>query len=110
MPKLTAFIARSFNKSDDAKIQPIIDFLAPFGKIGLVCVTAEPAEPELVHKKVRRYIDQSDLFVGILTQRFPICPSMKALGENSALPGEAPGPTAWCPPLWILQESGYALA
>lgn len=110
MPKLTAFVARSFDEADEGKIQPIIDFLATFNKLGLVYVTAERAEPELVHKKVRRLIDESELFIGIFTKRIPICLSAEDPLSRSDTQNSGATPNRWCPPLWILQESGYALA
>lgn len=110
MPKLTAFVARSFDPADDTKIDPIIRFLDTFRTAGFMCETAEPAEVELVHKKVRDLIDGSDVFVGIFTRRYPVCSMASGLKAAFNVLRGRHAPTRWCPPLWVLQESGYALA
>jgi pentatricopeptide repeat protein len=109
MPKITAFVARSFFREDNLKIQPVMDFLESFRPLGFVCETAEPAEVESVSKKVRDMIDASDVFIGIFTKRRPILPvpaGLKAVID--VLKGQFIA-TEWSAPPWVLQESGYAL-
>ncbi len=72
MPKITAFIARSFDAHDERKIEPILDFLQSFRSSGFVAEDADKAEVESVSKKVRDKIDAADVFVGIFTRRSPI--------------------------------------
>ena len=72
MPRLTAFVARSFDPVDNFKINPIIKFLDSFHLLGFIHRTAERAEVESVSKKVREMIDSSEVFVGIFTKRHPV--------------------------------------
>jgi len=55
MPKISAFVARSFNQADEPKIEPIVSCLRSFRKAGFFAETAEPAEVESVSKKGPRY-------------------------------------------------------
>jgi hypothetical protein len=79
MPKVTAFVARSFDPSDAGRVEPITSFLASFQSAGFICQTAEPPKVELVHTKVRELIDASDVFIGIFTRRSPICERARGL-------------------------------
>ena len=109
MQKITAFVARSFASTDDYKIQPILNFLDSFRSVGFVWQTAAPAEVESVSKKVRDMIDASDVFVGILTRRYPVYKLETRLkAACQTLIGQLPVET-WTAPSWVMQESGYAL-
>jgi tetratricopeptide (TPR) repeat protein len=108
MPKLTAFIARSFSEEDEARLRPTLEFLESFRNLGFVCESAEPAEVESVSNKVRRIIDESDVLIGFFTKRHPIYnPKEPSWFERSF---KKSVPIAWSSPPWVLQESGYALA
>jgi tetratricopeptide (TPR) repeat protein len=108
MPKMTAFIARSFSKEDEARLRPTLEFLESFRKFGFVCESAEPAEVESVSIKVRRIIDQSDVLIGFFTKRHPVYNLMESSWFERSF--RKPTPIAWSSPPWVLQESGYALA
>lgn len=109
MQKITAFVARSFASTDDYKIQPILNFLDSFRSVGFVWQTAKPAEVESVSKKVRDMIDASDVFVGILTRRYPVYKlDTRLKAAYQILIGHLPVGT-WTSPSWVMQESGYAL-
>jgi hypothetical protein len=69
MNQLNAFIARSFDQQDELRIRPLLDFLGMFQKAGFFCQTAEAAEVESVSEKVRRMIDDNQVFIGFLTKR-----------------------------------------
>lgn len=105
---MTAFIARSFSKEDEARLRPTLEFLESFRKFGFVCESAEPAEVESVSIKVRRIIDQSDVLIGFFTKRHPVYNLMDSSWFERSF--KKPTPVAWSSPPWVLQESGYALA
>jgi hypothetical protein len=109
MPKITAFVARSFNQADEPKIEPIFSYLRSFRKAGFFADTAEPAEVESVSKKVRDMIDASDVFVGIFTQRWPVYENGLSLPAAIRLAIGWSKVDRWCAPPWVIQESGYAL-
>ena len=46
--KIVAFVAKSFDPADEAKIDPIIKFLDSFSKLGFITQTAEQSEVESV--------------------------------------------------------------
>lgn len=104
---IVAFIARSFSKLDEERIQPIVDHLNTFAPFGFVCRSAEPAEAERVSDKVQRLIRDSDLFVGLFTRRYRVHQEDEVPDETGQY---GASPTKWIPPSWILQESGYAVA
>lgn len=107
--RITAFVAKSFNAIDEAKIEPIVKILKAFHKMGFFLGDAEQAEVESVSKKVRTLIDEADVLVGFFTRRHPI---YRLESRWSALVAILRGnlrPTSWSAPPWVLQESGYAL-
>jgi hypothetical protein len=107
--KIVAFVAKSFDLADEAKISLITKFLDSFQRLGFISQTAERAEVEQVSVKVRSLIDESDVFVGIFTKRHPVYHFQGRLATAiSVLRGNLT-PAMWGPPPWILQESGYAL-
>jgi hypothetical protein len=72
MTQLNAFVARSFSPDDESRIRPVLEFLETFRKVGFLCETAEAAEVESVSEKVRRMIDERDVFAGFFTRRYPV--------------------------------------
>ena len=108
--KILAFVAKSFDPADEAKIDPIIRLLDSFKPLGFIPQSAERSEVESVSEKVRSLIDKSDVLVGIFTQRHPIYRQFNGRWGTAwgALSGKLT-PAAWSAPPWVLQESGYAL-
>jgi Flp pilus assembly protein TadD len=107
--KIAAFVAKSFDREDEAKISLITKFLDSFQKLGFIAQTAERAEVERVSEKVRSLIDQSDVFVGIFTRRHPVYRFRGRLATAISIMRGTMTPVLWGPPPWVLQESGYAL-
>jgi tetratricopeptide (TPR) repeat protein len=108
-PKIVAFVAKSFDPSDEAKIAPIEKLLESFRRLGFIVQSADRSEVESVSKKVRSLIDESDVFVGIFTKRHPVYQFKGRWATAiSALRGPL-NPSVWSAPPWVLQESGYAL-
>jgi Flp pilus assembly protein TadD len=107
--KIVAFVARSFDPADEAKIFPITKFLASFNAVGFFPQSAERSEVESVSEKVRSLIDKSDVFVGIFTKRHPVYHLDARLRTALSLFRARLNPGFWTAPPWVLQESGYAL-
>lgn len=107
---LTAFVARSFDPADEERIRPIRNFLDTFRKAGFLCEEAEAAEVESVSVKVRKMIDEKDVFVGFFTRRFPIYKFDSRLANAISLVCGRLQPQKWSAPPWVLQESGYAIS
>jgi Flp pilus assembly protein TadD len=101
---IKAFVAKSFAPADEARLQPLVDLLETFSPLGLIFESADHAESEGVSTKVKRMIDDASIFVAIFTKKYPICEIKpdESLCQSS--------PPKWTPPLWLLQETGYALA
>ncbi len=102
---LTAFVGRSFLDVDELlwlEIRKILESLRP---IGFRFQDANEAQPTPISKKVQRGIEQNDLYIGILTRRFPISDWKRPfLGFWRSSAKQRWGTTAW-----VVQESGYAL-
>ena len=107
--KIVAFVARSFDPADEAKIEPITKFLDSFKTLGFIAQSAERSEVESVSEKVRSLIDKSDVLVGIFTKRHAVY-RLDGRWRTAwhCLSGKL-APAAWTAPPWVLQESGYAL-
>lgn len=109
MDKLAAFVAHSFNPEDECKVEPILKFLDSLRGVGFVWQTAERAEVESVSKKVRRIIDDCDVFVGNFTARHPSYSIKGGIADAWKVLRGRLAPVIWTAPSWIVQESGYAL-
>lgn len=109
MSQLNAFIARSFDPRDELRIRSVLDFLDTFQKVGFFCQTAEAAEVESVSEKVRRMIDEREVFIGFFTRRNPVYGSRSRMREAWGVLRQNRKVQSWTAPPWVLQESGYAL-
>lgn len=113
-PRIKAFVGRSFAAEDESvwvEFRKILDALRP---IGFVYEDAKQAQPRSVSEKVRHGIEESNLYVEILTRRFVIVPGTppwkRSLFQRlfAAFRPLDPSPT-WVTSEWIVQEAGYAL-
>ena len=102
---IKAFIARSFTKTDEEKLRPLLDQLNTFAQLGFICESAKPAESEQVSEKIQRMIHDADVFIGFFTRKYPIAADRNATEAEPA----AAAPKSWIPPPWVLQESGCAV-
>jgi hypothetical protein len=95
MKKLTAFVAHSFAKSDEKKIQPIFRYLESLQNV-ISVRTAEAPESGSVSAKVRRIIANSDILIAVFTKR------------HAVRRGRVMKPSGWTAPPWVHQEVGCA--
>jgi hypothetical protein len=109
MTQLNAFVARSFAPQDEARIRPVLNFLETLRDVGFICQTAEGAEVESVSQKVRRMIDEANVFIGFFTKRYPVITLGSRFTDAWRLLRGRIQPDRWSAPAWVLQESGYAL-
>jgi tetratricopeptide (TPR) repeat protein len=107
---ITAFVARSFDRTDEERIRPILNFLETFRKAGFLWEEAEAAEVESVSVKVRKMIDAKDAFVGFFTKKYPVYQFGSNFRNAISLARGRLRPEKWSAPAWVLQESGYAIS
>ena len=113
MPKVSAFVGRSFHKEDEAIVTIFLKHFEQFRKLGFECEDAEEAESRSVAEKVKGKLADKKVFVGIFTTRFPLARSVaKQLNPNDA---------SWYSRFlwrknnlltasgWTTQESGFAI-
>ncbi len=109
MTQLNAFVAHSFDPQDEGRIRPVLNFLDTFRDAGFLWQTAERAEVESVSQKVRRMIDEANVFVGFFTKRYPVISLEPTFADAWRVLRGRIRPYRWSAPAWVLQESGYAL-
>src|ERR1700681_1067539 len=102
--KIIAFVAKSFDEADEAKIAPITKFLESFGKLGFILQDAERSEVESVSAKGRSLIDKSDVLVGIFTKRHPVYRFQRRWATALGAIRGSLNPSMWSAPPWVLQE------
>jgi hypothetical protein len=85
----TAFIGQSFAENDKRVNQCVSDTLEA---IGVSVVTGERPKADLISDKVKRLIDEQQVFVGIFTRR-----------DKVARKSE------WTTSAWVIDEKAYAL-
>jgi hypothetical protein len=110
---LTAFIGRSFEKSDSElwnEVRAILDNLRP---LGLKFEDAKEAQARPISAKVQEGIGRNEIYIGILSKRHPIDDSAASGGSwrrrLRAAFASRESPLRWVTSFWVVQESGYAL-
>jgi thioredoxin-like negative regulator of GroEL len=102
---IRAFVGRSFLEQDEplwVQLRKVLESLRPFG---FEFEDASEPQPRPISKKVKEGIERNDVYIGVLTQRFPIYASSHP--QERLLPSATPD--KWGTSAWIVQESGYAL-
>jgi hypothetical protein len=85
----TAFVGQSFSKND----RPVNDFIFRIlDSIGVKVVTGEQPKADSVSEKVKRLIDEQEIFVGVFTRRDKIARKSE-----------------WTTSAWVIDEKAYAL-
>src|SRR5258708_31391063 len=100
--RIVAFVARSFDPADEAKIFQITKFRASFNAVGFFPQSAERSEVESVSEKVRSLIDKSDVFVGIFTKRHPVYQFDDRVRAAFSVFRAKLKPRFWTAPPWVL--------
>ncbi len=103
---ITAFVGRSFADEDEPVWNEIRKMLQNLRPIGLEFEDASEPQPRPISKKVREGIERTDVYIGILTHRFPIYGNTTVEGKVDA---DHNTPKSWGTSSWVVQESGYAL-
>lgn len=113
MPKVSAFIGRSFHKEDEALVSVFLKYFDQYKKLGFHWEDAEEAESRSVAEKVKAKLANKQVFVGIFTRRFPLA--------NSVARQLNPNDVSWYSRFlwrnnnirtasgWTTQESGFAI-
>ena len=72
MPKLSAFVGRSFHKEDSGLVNTFLKHFDTFKKLGFHCEDAEEAESKSVAEKVKAKMANKQVFIGIFTRKYPV--------------------------------------
>lgn len=106
--RLSAFIGRSFLGSDKQvwhDLREVLDALRP---IGFVYEDAKEAQPRPISEKVKELVSRNDIYIGVLTRRYPILDDTTLLERcrRIVFPLAA---KRWTTSEWVVEEIGYAL-
>jgi tetratricopeptide (TPR) repeat protein len=105
MPIVSAFIGRSFNKTDEPLWIEVSKFLNSLKKVGFDWEDAEEGQARPISDKVKEKIARNDMFIGILLKRDLICNKRLSLLRRYHISETI----NWTTSYWIIQESGYAI-
>jgi len=105
MPKLTAFIGRSFEGKEIGLWLKIKKHLDSLKDIGFEWEDGEKAQIRPISDKVKEKIQRNNIFIGILTKRSITCRTTAKLPFGYCLAQK----DNWTTSNWIIQESGYAI-
>lgn len=108
LKRLSAFIGRSFLEGDKQvwhDLREVLDALRP---IGFVYEDAKEAQPRPISEKVKELVSRNDIYIGVLTQHYPILEGTTLL-ERCRYVFLPPVAKRWTASEWVVEEIGYAL-
>src|SRR5690348_3239287 len=72
--RLAAFVGRSFADIDKAVWHELRDIFDSLASMGFRYEDAKGAQLRPVSEKVRELIERNEIYIGLLTKRYPVCP------------------------------------
>lgn len=112
MSRIAAFVGHSFSDSDKDVVRQFLDYFDRIKKMdsGFSWEHAENAEPNILSEKVKRLMEDKNIFIGICTAKERVIQPDKL---KKALVGNvlkaATKDFEWKTSDWIIQEVGFAL-
>src|SRR5947208_17009320 len=106
--RLRAFVGRSFLEGDKQIWYDLRDLLDTLRPIGFVYEDAKEAQVRPVSEKVRELVQRNEIYIGVLTRRYPIADETTFLQRCETLITPA-APKRWSTSEWVIEEVGYAL-
>lgn len=107
--RLTAFVGRSFSDADKMVWHDLRDILDALKPLGFEYEDAKEAQPRPISEKIREFINSNDIYIGLLTRRFPLCEFPTSFLARIRHVLSASAPLQWSTSEWVVEEIGYAI-
>ncbi len=104
---MKAFLGHSFNEKDKHLVNEITVFLSQH--VGIPCMSGEKPKNKYISEKIKRWIDEHDIFIGIFTTDKEIFHPLSFWERITGKRAKQYVPS-YTTSSWVIQESGYAIA
>lgn len=107
--RLSAFVGRSFLPDDKTIWHELRDILDSHKSMGFEYEDAKEAQLRPISDKVRELIMRHEIYIGVLTRRFPIWQAPSSWQERWLYPLASYVPQKWTASEWVIEEIGFAI-
>ena len=107
--RLSAFVGRSFLPDDKMIWHELRDILDSHKSMGFEYDDAKEAQLRPISDKVKELIMRHEIYIGVLTRRFPIWQAPSSWPERWLSPLGSYVPQKWTTSEWVIEEIGFAI-
>ena len=107
--RLSAFVGRSFLEDDKQVWHDLRDLLDSLKPIGFEYEDGKEGQIRPISEKVREMILLHEVYIGVLTKRYPIWQMPSSWHERWLWPLGSYTPQKWTTSEWVIEEVGYAI-
>ena len=109
VPRLSAFVGRSFLDEDKSVWHDLRDILDSHKPMGFEYEDAKEAQIRPISEKVKELIVRHDIYIGVLTKRYPIWQAPASWHARWLYPLGSYVPQQWTTSEWVTEEIGFAI-
>lgn len=107
--RLSAFVGRSFLEEDKKVWHDLRDILDSLKTMGFEYEDGKEGQIRPISEKVRELILRHEIYIGVLTKRFPIWDVPTSWYERWMYPLGSYTPKKWTTSEWVIEEVGFAI-
>lgn len=107
--RLSAFVGRSFLDADKKVWHDLRDILDSLKTMGFEYEDGKEGQIRPISEKVRELILRHEIYIGVLTKRFPIWDVPISWHERWMYPLGSYTPKKWTTSEWVIEEVGFAI-
>ena len=107
--RLSAFVGRSFLDEDKGVWHELRDILDTLKSMGFEYEDAKEAQIRPISEKVKELIMRHEIYIGVLTKRYPIWQVPASLYQRWLYPLGSYVPKKWTTSEWVTEEIGFAI-
>lgn len=109
MPRLSAFVGRSFLDEDKSVWHHLRDMLDTFKSMEFEYEDGKEGQIRPISDKVKELICRHEIYIGVLTKRYPIWETPASWHERWLRPLALYTPQKWTTSEWVIEEIGFAI-
>jgi tetratricopeptide (TPR) repeat protein len=107
--RLSAFVGRSFSEGDKKVWHDLRDILDGLKPMGFEYEDGKEGQIRPISEKVRELILRHEVYIGVLTKRYPIWEAPSSWRERWLYPLGSYTPQKWTTSEWVIEEVGFAI-
>ncbi len=107
--RLSAFVGRSFLEADKKVWHDLRDILDSHKSIGFEYEDGKEGQIRPISEKVRELILRHEIYIGVLTKRYPIWELPSSWHGRWMSPLGSYTPKKWTTSEWVIEEVGFAI-